>query len=215
MDTSMSEPPTSAPRRNSYLIKAIIIVIAIIALVLGGLWWWHNRPIKPVKFSAKEEAVVEAKVAAIQGGEMVTNVENIPQPEPAEYQKGSKEVILTERELNGLLNKNTNLGKAVSFELARNAIHARVQTDLDPDIPIVGGKTLNARARFLVSDVPGKASFVIDDITVWGISLPNDWLGGLKGQDLIGEAIGGKRARISGIKEFKVEPGRLYIRLAD
>ncbi len=131
------------------------------------------------------------------------------------YEKGSKEIILTERELNGLLNENTNLGKSVSLELARNAIHARVETDLDPDLPVIGGKRLKARARFRISEEPGKTTFILDDVTVWGISLPNDWLGGLKGHDLLGESLGGKRGGIAGVEEFRVEPGRLIIRLSE
>lgn len=198
----MSDAPATRSLKNSCLFKGLVVFV-VIALVLGGLWWWHNRPIQPVELSAKEKQVVEAKVEAIQ------------KPAEPKYEKGGKEIVLTERELNGLLNENTNLGKSVSFELATNAIHARVETDLDPDLPLVGGKRLKARARFLVSEVPGKAAFVLDDVTVWGISLPNDWLGGLKGRDLLGETIGGKNGRIAGVEEFKVEPGRLVIRLAE
>ena len=189
-------------RRSSCLVKGLIM-LAIIALVLGGLWWWHNRPIKPVQLSVEEKAVVAEKVEAIQ------------KPAEPAYEKGGKEIILTERELNGLLNDNTTLGESVSFQLATNAIHARVETDLDPDLPLVGGKRLKARARFLVSDVPGKAAFILDDVTVWGVSLPNDWLAALKGRDLLGEAIGAKGGKLPGVEEFKVEPGKLTIRLAE
>ncbi len=145
-------------------------------------------------------------------------MEVIQKPAEAPYQKGSKEIILTERELNGLLNEKTTFGKTVSFELASNAIHARVETDLDKDLPILGGKHLKARARFLVNDAPGQASFVLDDVTVWGISLPNDWLAGLKGRDLLGEVLGGgkgKTGKFPGVDEFKIEPGKLIIRLAE
>ena len=198
-DATTRVPPA---RRNSCLVKGLIVLI-ILALVVGGFWWWHNRPIKPVELSAQEKAVVAEKVEAIQ------------KPAEPKYEKGTKEIILTERELNGLLNENTTFGKSVSFELATNAIHARVETDLDPDLPVVGGKHLKARARFLVSEIPGKAAFVLDDLTVWGVSLPNDWLGGIKGHDLLGETLGGKNGRIAGVEEFKVEPGRLIIRLAE
>ena len=156
-----------------------------------------------MQLSAEEKAVVAEKVEAIQ------------QPAEPKYEKGGKEIVLTERELNGLLNENTTLGQTVSFELATNAIHARVETDLDPDLPVVGGKHLKARARFLVSEVPGKAAFILEDVTVWGISLPNDWLAGLKGHDLLGEAIGAKGGKFPGVEEFKVEPGKLTIRLAE
>ncbi len=182
----------------------ILVGILLVLLILGGFWWWQNRPIQPVVLSVEEKATVEAKVEAIQ------------KPAEPTYEKGIREIILTERELNGLLNENTDFGKSVSFQLATNAIHARVETDLDPDLPILGGRRLKARARFLVSDIPGKASFILDDLTVWGVSLPNDWLAGLKGQDLLAQTLGsGNNGKVPGVEEFKVEPGLLIIRLKE
>ncbi len=198
----MPENNPATTRGKSCLLK-LVVGLAVVLLVLGGLWWWQNRPIQPVVLTQQEQAVVAEKVEAIQ------------KPAEPKYEKGSKEIILTERELNGLLNENTNLGKTVSFELATNAIHARVETDLDRDLPVIGGRHLKARARFLVSKEPGKAAFVLDDVTIWGVSLPNEWLGGIKGHDLLGEVLGVRNGRIAGVDDFKVEPGRLVIHLAD
>ncbi|MES2439584.1 MAG: hypothetical protein V4584_10980 [Verrucomicrobiota bacterium] len=201
--TENPTPPALQKPGNSCLVKGLIGLL-VLALVLGGLWWWFNRPIQPVVLTVQEKVAVEAKVEAIQ------------KPTEPKYEKGSKEIILTERELNGLLNENTTLGKTVSFELATNAIHARVETDLDKDLPLVGGKHLKARARFLVSGDSTHPGFVLDDVTVWGISLPNDWLAGMKGHDLLGEALGGgKGGKLPGVEEFKVESGKLIIRLAE
>lgn len=198
--------PNSARRSFPWAVR-ILIGLALLGLVVGGILWWINRPIQPVVLSPQEKSVVEAKIEAMQ------------KPPEKNYEKGSKEITLTERELNGLLNERTNFGKSVSLELASHAIHARVETDLDPDLPLIGGKHLKARARFLVSEVPGEASFVLDDVTVWGISLPNDWLGGMKGHDLFGEIFGGGRGhatgKVPGVEEFKVEDGKLIIRLAE
>jgi hypothetical protein len=202
----MNETPiaTGKPAFTSSCLFKALIGIAALLLVVGGIWWWFNRPIQPVKLTTQEKVAVEAKVEAIQ------------KPAEAQYEKGSKEIVLTERELNGLLNEKTTLGKSVSFELVTNAIHARVETDLDPDLPVVGGKRLKAKAKFLVSDTPGKPSFIIDDVTVWGVSLPNDWLGGLKGRDIFSEILGGgKGGKVAGVEEFKIESGRLIIRLAE
>ena len=219
-----SPDPYAAPARGGSCLVKVLIALVLLALILGGIWWWSNRPIQPVVLTAPEKATVQAKVEAIQqpaesaaptepkyekGGQEII----ITEPK---YEKGGKEIIITERELNGLLNERTSLGQTVSFELVTDAIHARVETDLNRDLPLVGGKRLKARARFLVSAEPGKASFILDDVTVWGVSLPNDWLAGLKGRDLLGEILGGgKTGSVAGIKELKVQPGQLIIRLAD
>jgi hypothetical protein len=137
-------------------------------------------------------------------------------PAEPKYEKGKKEIILTERELNGLLNEHTALGQKLKFELGTDAINARYETDLDPDLPIVGGKKLKARARFQVSTTDGIPHFVLEDLTVWGVSLPNDWLAQLKGKDILGEVLGGgKGGRVAGIEEMSVEPGQHKIRLKE
>lgn len=194
------------PATDRRIHPAVIVVgsLILLALILGGIWWWVNRPIQPVVLSAQEKAAVEAKMAALQ--------------KPAEpvYEKGSRDIVLTERELNGLLNSETSLGQSVSFELLSDAVHARIETDLDPDLPIVGGRHFTARARFLVSKIPGQVSFILDDLTVWGISLPNEWLAGLKGRDVLAEMFGaGRQGKIPGVESLNVERGRLVIRLAE
>lgn len=201
----MNEVPPPAPaKRRSCLVPALITIIVILAVILG-VYGWQNRPIKPVQLSVQEKAAVEAKLEAVQA----------PAPAQPTYEKGASEIILTERELNGLLNENTALGDKLKFELVEGAVHARLETDLDKDLPIVGGKRLKAKARFFVNTDSGRPKLVLDDLTVWGISLPNDWLGGLKGQDLLGQTVGSEGGGLAGVKEMKVESGRLVIRLAD
>ena len=201
----MAEIPPPVPRRRSCLVPTLVGIIVVL-LVTAGLWFWFNRPIKPVQLSAQEKTAVEQKVEAIQ------------QEKPAEptYEKGSRDIVLTERELNGLLNEKTTLGGKLKFELGTDVVHARLETDLDPDIPVVGGKKLKARARFFVKTEGGVPSLVLDDLTVWGVSVPNDWLGQMKGKDLLGQILGGgKGGTVAGIEEMKVEPGQLKIRLKE
>ena len=170
-------------------------------LGLVALWWWHNRPIKAVQLNTEEKAALEEKLDPAQPGE-------------AEYQPGGKEIVITERELNGLLNEHTDLGDRVSFQLVPGAVHARVVTDLDPDVPVVGGRKLKARARFLVETRDGVPELILDDLTVWSLSLPNDWLGGLKGQNLLGKLLGDAPV-LSGLAGLEVERGRLVLTLKD
>lgn len=206
----MSEIAAVKPRRRIW--PLVLIGLAVLLLVAGGAIWWYFRPIYPVTLTDAEKTLVEAKVAAIQGNPPQVVPAN---PEPV-YEKGSKDIVLTERELNGLLNENTSLGQSLSFQLGTDVIIARVETVLDPDLPILGGKTLKARARFIVSQADGQPRFVIDDVTIWGISLPNDWLGGLKGQNLLGELLGPESGgRLPGVESFTLRPGELRVRLAD
>ena len=176
-----------------------LIVFLLVALIAGGMWWWFNRPIKPVELSEKEQVVLEEKVEGLE--------------EPV-YEEGTKEIIFTERELNGLLNQNTDLGEKLKFSLGTNEVHARLETDMDEDLPVVGGKKLKAKARFVVGDTDGRPSLILEDLTVWGASMPNDWLGGLKGKDLLSEVFGDVPA-LKGIEELRIENGRVVIRLAE
>lgn len=213
--------PPAPPRKRGCLVPTLIGIIVVL-LTCIGLWLWFNRPIKPVQLSPSEKTVVEQKVQSIQQPPAATPRANLPEsgtpgtpanPEP-KYEKGSRDIVLTERELNGLLNEQ-QLGDKLKFELATDAVHVRLETDLDPELPIVGGKHLKARARFLVKSDATGSHLVIEDVTVWGISLPNEWLGQLKGKDLLGEAIGGKGGKIAGVEEMKIEPGQLKIRLKE
>jgi hypothetical protein len=228
----MKTESAMAPSRQRRWWVVGLGLLALILVAVVGLWWWNNRPIRPVVLSPAEKAVVEQKVGMLQDPESPTPVNTTTQPPaeapaeapagPAEltpedpvYEKGSREILLTERELNGLLNDRTTLGETVKFQLARDAIHARIETDLPDDLPLVGGKRLKVRARFLVGGDPVGPSFVLDDVTVWGISLPSAWLGGLKGHNLLGDVLGTGGGSGAGIEQFRIEPGKLTILLAE
>ncbi len=202
--TSPVLPATEVPlrKKSSCLPVAIILILLLMAGVVGA-YFWYNRPIKPVELSQQETRVLEDKIGLLGKS-----------PEAPVYEKGSKEIILTERELNGLLNQNTDLGEKLKLTLASDEIHARVETDLDKDLPVVGGKKLKARARFLVKTLEGRPSLILDDLTVWGASLPNDWLAGMKGKDLLAE-IFGNGGGLTGVEEIRIENGRIVIRLAE
>jgi hypothetical protein len=203
METEPAGIAASAPKRkSSCLLVAVIALLLIVILAVGG-YLWYNRPIKPVELSAKESQALEQKIDRME----------VDAGEP-KYEAGTKEIIITERELNGLLNENTDLGGKLSFALATDEIHARLETDLDEDLPVLGGKKLKAKARLLVKTTEGRPSLILDDLTVWGVSLPNDWLGGMKGKDLLSE-IFGDGGNLGGIKEIRIEHGQLVIRLAD
>ncbi len=221
----------------------VVLVIATVAITI----WWIQRPIKPVVLSPKEKATVEAKLRRLEGQNpppaatiTATPPATAPfsnrEPEAVElprgivpgpgqtqnqdrtYVPGGKVFTLTEREINGLLNANTDLGKSVRLQFDKDAVNAYVAVRIPDDFPVGAGKMFRARGRFKVSlGSGGKPYAILEDVTVFGISLPKAWLGGLKGENLIGEAMTGRNDSpvFPGIKSLRIEPGALVIEVSD
>ena len=207
------------------------MIVATVAVTI----WWIQRPIKPVVLSAQEKAEVEEKLQHLGGGKAPATSPNLrakadaPSPVAASgtvenqgqnrsYTPGSKVLKLTEREINGLLNANTDLGNSVRLEFARDAINAYLVVPIPQDFPIGGGKMFRARGRFRVSLGNDATPFaILEDVTVFGLSLPKAWLGGLKGENLIGQAMGERNGKpvFKGIKSLRIEPGALVLEVED
>lgn len=222
------------------LLALMLLIVATAAITI----WWIQRPIKPVVLSPREKAVVDQKVQRLEGGGSASAGDRAGTAATANagrrdqrgsapgtlnsaeddgknlriYVPGSKTLNLTEREINGLLNANTDLGKSVRLEFAQDAINAYIAVRIPDDFPVGGGRMFRARGRFRVSlGNGGKPYAILEDVTIFGVSLPKAWLGGIKGENLIGDAMAGnsQSALIRGIKSLRVEPGKLVLELED
>ena len=239
--------PPPAPKKRGCLFYGcgtLLALLVIIAATVAITYWWIQRPIKPVVLSASEKTAVEEKLQHLGGGtasarapataSTTSSIPNRPPtpaapPAPAPgveanpvpggpYVPGSKVLKLTDREINGLLNANTDLGKSLRLEFARDAVNAYVAVHIPEDFPIGGGKMFRARGSFRVSLGNGGTPYaVLEDVTVLGLSLPKAWLGGIKGQNLIGQAVGERNGSpvLRGIKNLRVEPGALVLEVED
>ncbi|MDB6026230.1 MAG: hypothetical protein JWM68_2453, partial [Verrucomicrobiales bacterium] len=58
---------------------------------------------------------------------------------------------------------------------------------------------------------------ILEDVTVFGVSLPKAWLGGIKGENLLSDAVGTSHGTplLQGVKSLHVEPGVLILELED
>lgn len=232
-------PPVHAPpparKKTRWLLWTFGIIfgllLAVVATVATTLWW-IQRPIKPVVLSPQERAVVETKLqyvenprppAAVPGrptqdGTPPPVAAEAPQERAQPYVPGAKVVKITQREVNGLLNANTDLGKSVRLEFDKDAVNAYVAVPIPKDFPVLGGRMFRARGRFDISLGNGGTPYaVLEDVTVFGLSLPKAWLGGLKGQNLIADATGQQNGHpvLRGLKSLRVEPGALVIEVED
>ncbi len=209
------------------LLALALVIVATVAITI----WWIQRPIEPVVLSPQEKAVVDQKLQHLTAERSSSPVSNPKHPPGAishppnasqepdrPYVPGSKVLKLTEREVNGLLNANTDLGNSVRLEFARDAINAYVAIPIPKDSPIGAGKTFRARGRFALSLTSDGAPYaILEDVTVFGLSLPKAWLGGLKGENLLADAAGRRNGKpiLQGIKSLRVEPGALVIEVED
>ena len=230
--------PATAVKKTRWLFYGCGTLIALLLLIVGTVvitLWWVQRPIKPVVLSAQEKAVVEEKLQHLGGGNAPAPAANLgakagaPPPVAADalaeskgqdrpYTPGSKVLKLTEREINGLLNANTDLGQSVRLEFAKDAINAYVAVPIPQDFPVGGGKMFRARGRFRVSLGNGLTPYaILEDVTVFGLSLPKAWLAGVKGENLIGQAMGERNGKpvFQGIKSLRVEPDALVLEVED
>ena len=201
----------------------MLLVAATVAITV----WYLQRPIKPVVLSVTEKAAVEKKLDRLGGTPtLAPRALRPPAPESAvttleldrHYEPGAKVLRLTERELNGLLNANTDLGQTVRLELERDAINAYVTAPIPEDVPVLGGKIFRARGRFRIALTNSAAAYaILEDVTVFGLSLPKAWLGGIKGENLLGDAVGTRHGSpiLKGVKSLRVEPGALVLEVAD
>jgi len=89
---------------------------------------------------------------------------------------------------------------------------------VDPDAPVLGGKTIKLTAGVEISYADGKPVVVLKGVSVWGVPLPNAWLGGMKNIDLVqefGTEQGFWQAFADGVEEIEVKEGKVRVRLKE
>ena len=129
----------------------IVLVTVVVAIAVSTLTAWlisvylFPKQFRPTQLSAKEEQVLENKLSHLNpriqkqpSSEGKTPAQLAPQP--YRETEASREISLTERELNGLLAKNTDLAKKLAIDLSDNLASANLLLPLDPDLPRFGWK---------------------------------------------------------------------------
>ncbi len=223
-------------------IVAGAMVLTALLTVFAIKTWLFPSPFTPVELSQQEEQQLEQKLSQF---DTVTDSprsrnRNVspantrarsftPQPDdydaqgalkPEAYsEKGAnREITFTERELNGLLANNTDLAEKMAVDLATDLVSLRLLIPVDPDFPIMGGKTLRVRAGAELAYRDGKPVVVLKGVSVMGVPIPNAWLGGLKNIDLMQE-FGGEpgfwQSLGEGVESIQVRDGELYVKLKE
>ncbi len=208
-------------------LKTLAIVLLTIIVTVAVTYWivtsyLFPRPFKPVTLDHKEETVLVRKLRQFGINPATIDISDASpetlEPEPYSEVGAKREVAFTERELNAMLAKNTDMANTLAIDLSDNLASAKLLLPLDPDFPIFGGKTLKASAGMELAYKNERPSVILKGVSVWGIPIPNAWLGGLKNVDLVkefGHQDGFWKSFADGVENIKVVEGNLVVKLKE
>ncbi len=217
-DTAPHESASGRPGNGWHTFGIVVITVAV--TLAAGYWYVTTylfpEQFKPVVLNEADRQELDRKLRRL--GATGSAKSESAQAEPYSEEGARREVYLTEKELNALLANNTDLASKLAIDLSENLASAVLLVDVDPDFPLLGGKTIKVTGGMEFRLVDGRPSAALKGISIWGIPLPNAWLGNLKNVDLLGEfgrSGGFWQAIREGVAEIEVEEGRLRIRLRE
>lgn len=216
--------PDSAPRRKRLdKLHVSLIVILVLIVAIAASYWLIRYVIfpdrfSPVTLSEKEERVLDNKLHRL--GVMTDRASTPADLAPEAYREDPerRRVIFTEKELNALLARNTDLASRLAIDLSDDLISAKALIDMDEDFPILGGQTLKVKAGAEVRFENQRPVVILKGVSIMGVPLPNAWLGNLKHIDLVnefGQQPGFWKSFADGIETLKVEDGQLVVKLKE
>ena len=197
---------------------AVVLAAALIATVCAVLvvkYVFFPSALKPVTLSAKEEKVLTEKIERLNTFSS-SNSRTSLKPERYSEAGANRTIMFSEKEFNALIAKNTNLADKLAIDFSGDLASMKLLVPLDPDFPILGGKTLKVTAGVELGYLAQKPVVKLRGVSLWGVPVPNAWLGNLKNVDLVnefGDKDGFWKAFAAGIEEIKVSEGRLEITL--
>lgn len=191
--------------------KIILITLGVmlgcagIAAATGALWVKHTfypSPITPVSLTVAEKAEFDHKLQAL----------NDPSAIPAE--EANRTLVINEREVNAYLAQQ-ELGETVQVKFGNGNVSAAIILTAPEDFPLFPNQKIRLRFTFGTSLTPEhKLSLKLDDLSLGGISLPNSWIGDIKGVDLVAENVEtdpSLQKFLAGIQSLEVRDGAMKL----
>ncbi len=217
------------PRRLNWWQQALLLFFTSTAAIVAAAWviklYLFPDEFEPVLLNIEEKVVLEGKLQQIdrleverkleERHERKTDPSRLITAEPYSEALARREITFTERELNALLAKNSDLAHRVAIDLADDLLSGKLLLPLDEEVPVIGGHTIRVHAGLEITYADKRPRVVLKGVSVMGIAIPNAWLGGLKNIDLVeefGDQQGFWHAFSDGIAAINVSDGRLHIK---
>lgn len=235
MTADTTQLGATPPRKGGLRGIHVFWIVVATVLVTAALTYWvvrtyvYARDFKPVELNLEEQRTLDAKLRtlgyepgpAVPPDDRALSRETDEQwlrPERYDEAGARREVSFSERELNGLLANNPDLARRLAVDLADDLVSARLLVPLDPDFPLLGGKTLRVSAGVEMAFRDARPIVILKGVSIMGIPIPNAWLGGLKNIDLVsefGDQGGFWKGFAEGVENIHVEDGHLKLELRE
>ncbi|MEW6488975.1 MAG: arginine N-succinyltransferase [Thermodesulfobacteriota bacterium] len=184
---------------------AVAAAVALAAVAVAGWSLLFPRQFRPVVLAPGEQEALEAKLERLE-------------PERYREDEESRTVRFTERELDSLVARNTDLASRLALHLSGDLLSAKLLVPMDEDFPFLGGKVVRVTAGLELAFAEGRPRVALRGVSVMGVPIPNAWLGGIKNVDLAKEFAAGEgfwHAFSAGVSDLRVEDGALLLRLKE
>jgi len=228
-------PLNETGKRSSGLNIFLIVLVTIFVTAVLTFWilrtYIFPAEFKPVELSAREEQVLEQKLERIDSiqshrtrgaAKAAQRAEDAAaealEPEAYSEAGANRSITLTERELNGMLAKNTDLAKKLAIDLSENLMSAKLLLPVDEDFPVMGGKILKVRAGMELAYRNNRPIVILKGVSIMGVPVPNAWLGGIKNIDLVeyyGTESGFWKTFADGVDNIEIKDGSVTLLLKE
>ena len=224
MTTDAADTNRGSSGMKIFLIVLVTMLVTVGVTLMVVKYYFFPSDFKPVQLSVKEEQVLDAKLDRLE------SMDSAYQPRRGSIESGALEpeayseagadrsIRFSERELNSMLAKNTDLARKLAIDLSDNLMSVKLLVPVDEDFPIMGGKILKVRAGVELAYRDGKPVVVLKGVSIMGVPIPNAWLGGLKNIDLVeefGSGDGFWKAFSDGVQDIRIVEGDLQIELKE
>jgi hypothetical protein len=214
----------------------VFLIVLVTALITVAITFWVVRTwifpseFKPVELTVQEEQVLETKLErldTLQAGRTrgsakavkrnreaaadskATGEAQMLEPEAYSEEGADRSISLSERELNALLARNTDLARRLAIDLSEDLLSAKLLVHVDPDFPVLGGQIIKVRAGMELAYRNDRPVAILKGVSVMGVPVPSAWLGGMKNIDLVesyGSELGGMK-NIDLVESYGSESG--------
>ena len=218
------------PRRRGRRFAGYLVV-AVLVLALAAAFWVRRyvyaSRFTPVELTDGERAALDAKLARLDAPSYIGPVRRDDpgrgakaplKPEKYSEEGASREVNLTEKELNAMIAGDPEIARRVAIDLSDNLVSVLLVVPVDEGFPVLGGKTLRFNLGVVLGFENERPVVALKGVSLGGIPLPNAWLGNMKNKNLVSEfaAEGGFWKLFSdGVADLRVKEGHLLVRLKE